>query len=279
MICSFCGNVTENVWAYRRLAELENRFFIDCPDCSAPLTLPEMRAALEKYAEQRGNGQNYIKGKDGKFEGSRPGSGSGSASGAGKGIDKSPKSAIMESEEKKPITQITDEAVNNVPYVQIEGYTAEQCAEIQRQHKELLKCSRDYNDCKEVAFFLDRNMYRNKLVKGTDDKLEFGEMYGTNLTVLHNHPRNSSFSKIDIAFLLDNDNVKTLTIVKNNGKVEYLTKSKSYDKKIFKLEYDRLYKKIVKNGSNSEKDKFVRMLLSKTKSGVIWSGRKENNVS
>jgi len=100
MICSFCGNVTENVWAYRRLAELENRLFFDCPDCSAPLTLTELRAAVENYAEHRGNGQNYIKGKDGKFEGSRPGSGSGSASGAGKGIDKSQKSGIMASDKQ-----------------------------------------------------------------------------------------------------------------------------------------------------------------------------------
>ena len=91
---------------------------------------------------------------------------------------------------------------------------------------------------------------------------------------MHNHPRNKSYSANDIRFFKDFDGVKTLTIVKNNGEIEYLTKSCNYNQQTFKLEYDRMYKKVVKNGTDAEMDRFVERLLSKTKSGVIWSGKK-----
>lgn len=87
---------------------------------------------------------------------------------------------------------------------------------------------------------------------------------------MHNHPRNGSYSTTDIDFFGKNDNVKVLSIIKNNGNVEILAKSDNFDVAIFKMEYDRLYKKIVKNNTDSEKDKFVKTLLSKSKSGVIW---------
>ena len=191
------------------------------------------------------------------------------------GVDKSGESGIIrESSKPKPITEITDKAIESVPKVNISGYTDEQCAMIQKQHKELLEYSREHNDNKEVAFVFDGSLESRKEFMGSDDKIDFGRgLYGSNITVLHNHPRNSSYSVTDIIFFGDNSNVKTLTIVKNNGKVEYLTKNEKFDSAVFKLEYDRLYRKIVKNGTDSEKDKFVKNLLNKSKSGVIWSER------
>lgn len=190
-------------------------------------------------------------------------------------IDKSGESGIIrENSKPKPITEITDKAIESVPKVNISGYTDEQCAMIQKQHKELLEYSREHNDNKEVAFVFDGSFESRKEFMGSDDKIDFGRgLYGSNITVLHNHPRNSSYSVTDIIFFGDNSNVKTLTIVKNNGKVEYLTKNEKFDSAVFKLEYDRLYRKIVKNGTDSEKDKFVKNLLNKSKSGVIWSER------
>ena len=191
------------------------------------------------------------------------------------GVDKSGESGIIrESSKPKPITEITDKAIESVPKVNISGYTDEQCAMIQKQHKELLEYSREHNDNKEVAFVFDGSLESRKEFMGSDDKIDFGRgLYGSNITVLHNHPRNSSYSVTDIIFFGDNSNVKTLTIVKNNGKVEYLTKNEKFDSAVFKLEYDRLYRKIVKSGTDSEKDKFVKNLLNKSKSGVIWSER------
>ena len=79
---------------------------------------------------------------------------------------------------------------------------------------------------------------------------------------MHNHPRNSSFSLTDIVFFGKSDQIKTLTIVKNNGNVEYITKGSNFDMYKFKIEYDRLYKKTVKNGTDAEIDKFIQKLLT-----------------
>ena len=89
---------------------------------------------------------------------------------------------------------------------------------------------------------------------------------------MHNHPRNSSYSTTDIVFFIEEPKIKTFTIVKNNGDVEYLTREANYNANLFKAEYNRLYKKIVKLGTDEEKSRFVKTLLTKTKSGVIWHG-------
>ena len=195
----------------------------------------------------------------------------------GGGVDKSGGSGIIIKEQgKKPITEITDKAIESVPKIKIDGYTDEQCELIQQHHKELLKYSRDNNDNKEVAFVMDSSMSSRKEFIGSDDKLDFGsELYGKDLFVMHNHPRNSSYSITDLIFFRNSTNVKTLTIITNSGGVEFITKTSEFDGNKYKLEYDRLYKKIVLTGTESEKDKFVRTFLRKTKSGVIWNERQK----
>lgn len=189
-----------------------------------------------------------------------------------KSVDKSEKGDIIKENGKKSITPITDSSLNNIPNVSIDGYTSEQCTEIQKQHKELLDYSRKNNDNKEIAFVFDSELKNRKEFKGEDDILDFGSaLYGKDLLVMHNHPRNSSYSLTDIDFFVQSSNIKTLTIVKNNGKVETLTKGNNFDISVFGIEYKRLYKKIVKNGTKNEKDKLVKTLLSKSKSGVIWN--------
>lgn len=190
-----------------------------------------------------------------------------------KSVAKSGESGIINEDSNKPITKITDNAINNLKKVNITGYTDEQCVEIQKQHKELLRYSRENNNNKEVSFVFRKNLTDRVIFIGSDDKLEFGYALngkGRDLIVLHNHPRNSSFSTTDIEFFSSNDSIKTLTIVKNNGKTEVLTKSDMFDFLTFATEYSRLYKKIVKSGTDSEKDKFVRSLLTKSKAGVRW---------
>lgn len=193
-----------------------------------------------------------------------------------KHIAKSSKGDILKEESKKSITPITDKAIERVPKVDIDGYSEEQRVEIQKQHKELLKFSKEQNDNKEVAFVFRDGLVDYKSFTGSDEKIDFGtylETKGKNLTILHNHPRNSSYSMNDLD-VFANKNVRTITIVKNNGTVEYLTKTDDFDNNRFALECNRLYKKIVVKETDEEKDRFVKTLLNKSKAGVIWSGRK-----
>lgn len=193
-----------------------------------------------------------------------------------KHIAKSKKGDILKEESKKSITPITDKAIERVPKVDTGGYSEEQRVEIQKQHKELLKFSKEQNDNKEVAFVFRDGLVDYKPFTGSDEKIDFGtylETKGKNLTILHNHPRNSSYSMNDLD-VFANKNVRTITIVKNNGTVEYLTKTDDFDNNRFALECNRLYKKIVVKETDEEKDRFVKTLLNKSKAGVIWSGRK-----
>lgn len=195
-----------------------------------------------------------------------------------KHIANSSKGDILKEESKKSITPITDKAINRVPKVNINGYTDEQCNEIQKQHKELLRFSKEHNQNKEVAFVFREDLTDKAPLLGADDHLDFGTSLsgkGNNLMILHNHPRNSSFSDVDISLFKNLKSLKTLTIVKNNGDVEFITKGDNFNDEVFKLEYNRLKKKMVKNNTDAEYDKFISKLLNKTKSGVIWS---EKNI-
>ncbi len=183
---------------------------------------------------------------------------------------------IREKSENK-ITPITENAIKSVKRVEISGFSDEQNAYIQEQHKELLKYARYNNNSNEVAFVFRKGLTDKMVFKGSDDVIDFGNGLngkGDNLFIMHNHPRNSSFSNIDILFFKDCDTVKTMTVIKNNGNIEYLVKSSEYDAVRFRLEYDRLKSKIIKNGTNAEYEKFIETLLRKSKSGIEWS---ENN--
>ena len=173
-------------------------------------------------------------------------------------------SGIIEEKSNKPITQITNSAIEKVRYADVYGFTNEQCNKIQLYHKELLRYSRDNNQCKEVAFVFDNALTSKKEFIGSDDSLDFGAtLYGKDLFVMHNHPRNSSYSTNDIIFLLQHHEVKSLSIVKNNGNIEILSKRESFDVNAIYKDFQRIIKKTVKTESSNEYDKAINKLLEK----------------
>lgn len=192
-------------------------------------------------------------------------------------VAKSGKSGIIKEKSKKPITPITDKAISRMPKVDIEGYTEEQCLEIQKQHKELLKFSKEQNEDKEVAFVLKNDVSKmiTEPIKGTDEKIDFGSaLQGKDLFVMHNHPRNSSYSLNDIIEFIKNDSIKTFTIVKNDGNIEVLTKLKGYDRLSLLTELQRMGKKRIKTGSDSEYRKVIDKFLSKHQEGGLFEWKK-----
>lgn len=192
-------------------------------------------------------------------------------------VAKSGESGIIKEKSKKPITPITDKAISRIPKVDIEGYTEEQCLEIQKQHKELLKFSKEQNENKEVAFVLKNDVSKmiTEPIKGTDEKIDFGSaLQGKDLFVMHNHPRNSSYSLNDIIEFIKNDSIKTFTIVKNDGNIEVLTKLKGYDRLSLLTELQRMGKKRIKTGSDSEYRKVIDKFLSKHQEGGLFEWKK-----
>lgn len=187
---------------------------------------------------------------------------------SGENVDNSEKSGIIEETSKKPITPITDSSIKRVPKVEISGYTDEQCEAIQKQHQKLLEYSRQNNDNKEVAFVFNSDLTNRREFTGADDRLDFGtSLYGKDLFVMHNHPRNSSYSLNDVVEFIGNDSIKTLTIVKNNGYIESLTKLGECDRLSLLKELQRLEKNNIKTSSDSEYRKIVDKFLNKYSKG------------
>lgn len=189
-------------------------------------------------------------------------------------VDNNGKSDIIKESSKKNIMPITDKAIESVPKVDISGFTDEQNAFIQQQHSELLRYARDNNDSKEIAFVFKKGLTERSEYIGTDSEIEFGTSLlgkGNELFVMHNHPRNSSFSDVDIALLLSNDNINTLSIVKNNGNIEAITKTETYDKLAITNNFKRQYKKYVKTGNDDEIDIAIRKFIDKNKEMIAWN--------
>lgn len=87
---------------------------------------------------------------------------------------------------------------------------------------------------------------------------------------MHNHPRNASFSSDDFNAFIEDDNLKTSIIIKNNGKMEALIKTNKYNKKQLLIDYRRNYKKYFKTGTDSEIDKIIQQTAKQNEEGVIW---------
>lgn len=182
-----------------------------------------------------------------------------------KTLEKISLSGIIKEQSKKPITKITDKSINSVPKVKVSGYSDDECTEIQYWHKELLKFSRDNNSSNEVAFVFSNGFVNPKKYRGADDEIYFGHLSGSNLFVMHNHPRNSSFSATDIRFLLNPNyqNIKSFSIIKNNGSIEIITKTANFDANLLKTDFIRILKKSIKTETEQEFDKAVKKLLTK----------------
>lgn len=184
-------------------------------------------------------------------------------------------SSIINEKSGKTITRITDDAINRIPKIKVDGFTDEQNLIIQNQHKELLRYSRDNNDSKEIAFVFRKDLTDRAVYTGTDDMIDFGRGLfgkGSDLFIMHNHPRNTGFSKTDIDEFINNNNIRSLSIVKNNGEVEVITKLDDYEYKEAYLYKERYKRRIAPNKTDHEYEKMVVKLLSfyEKKGVIVW---------
>lgn len=130
--------------------------------------------------------------------------------------------------------------VSNIPYIEFDNLTKEQCKEIQKQAKQIMYKSKfeyDYNEvaivynmnnnCEyfissgtksEVAILSDERI--NEFIKQKNQQNELA------VIILHNHPNNSLFSINDIMIFLTNPSVKILSVINKKGEIAFLNKSK-----------------------------------------------------
>mgnify|MGYP001105250493 CR=1 FL=1 len=135
---------------------------------------------------------------------------------------------------------ITDIAIPKVPLVAPNGADHQTAFFIQETHKELLRFAQTQNTSNEVACLLDLT---------TGEKLDFvkGDQVSVDveadaasyhwlqskspksLMLCHNHPGQSYFSMNDISVFMYYPQIKSLSIVTNQGKVWHITKLDRFD--------------------------------------------------
>jgi hypothetical protein len=128
------------------------------------------------------------------------------------------------------------------------------------------------NNSNEVVFVLDKNLKLVLKNKGDIENIDFSvPVTGKDYFIIHNHPKNSSFSTTDIITFLEDNNIKSLSIVKNNGKIEVITKKDDFEVNKSFTTYRRMYKKIIKNTKPTDDnlDDFVEKYLEKEEQ-IIW---------
>ena len=135
---------------------------------------------------------------------------------------------------------ITDIAIQKVPLVAPNGADHQTAFFIQETHKELLRFAQTQNNSNEVACLLDLT---------TGEKLDFvkGDQVSVDveadaasyhwlqskspksLMLCHNRPGQSYFSMNDISVFMYYPQIKSLSIVTNQGKVRHITKLDRFD--------------------------------------------------
>ncbi len=154
----------------------------------------------------------------------------------------------------KKIKQIiSDEVINRVRCASIYEFDEEELLYIQQLHKKLLKHSKEKNNNNEVGILVDISDWSDILIKGNensismrhnpDAKLKMEYAPKNSLLFLHNHPRNTCFSEIDLSSFLTADPIYMMSVIGNNGRQFFLIKMEYFDKVCALEYYDELFEK------------------------------------
>ena len=162
------------------------------------------------------------------------------------------------------------QASKKVKSIRVPDFDDKANAEINRKHQELLDYAIKENDGDECSFILSEDLTNIAKQKGRHTQLDFTSAEcvdmltnQSNLFVMHTHPNNSSYSNLDLAFFIQHDAVRHLSIVKSNGEIEVLTKPVTYDSIKARNEFRRTYKAYAGKGSQIELGTVVKEFLKK----------------
>ncbi len=161
---------------------------------------------------------------------------------------------------------ITDIAIKKVPRTQLFGFSDEQNAFIQEQHKELLKiakelCKKYNNNTMEVAILIDINKWDTWVVEGKEerkvsmkDNPEANQYMQTasknSCMLMHNHPSTGTFSGEDFKTFCNTESLYFITVVGNDGSIYVLMKNYNFNSEYALKKYGEFAEKY-KNRANN----------------------------
>ena len=169
---------------------------------------------------------------------------------------------------------ITQEAIDHVPLIKINGFTGVQNLYIQQQHKELLRFALCENDSKECAFVFRKDfvsLVGKDTLRGDLSSVSLGNLVatsGSDVFLMHNHPKNGRFSVDDITTFIDESNITYMSVVKHNGEVEIISKTSLFMFSTAVLLYKRVYRETAMTQTGVFTDEYLSRLMRKGL--IIW---------
>lgn len=177
--------------------------------------------------------------------------------------------------------EITDTAIEKVPYIRYEGLTDKQCKIIQALAKEVLIISREENDGNEIA--ITYKMEEDSLEKTPDFGIAYGDrhsveiesdVYSSHLlqstndvviVILHNHPAPQTLSYDDLSTFVLYRNIKMILAVTNQGVIHYIMKHSAYNFEDVRNVMIKYSKPIAEAESNEKAYDLTKDLLKELK--------------
>lgn len=152
-------------------------------------------------------------------------------------------------QKRKSKMLITEEVIDKVPCTHILDNGGEIDKYIQYLHKRLLYLSMKKNNSNEVGLLLNLNTMDYKIVYGNESLVSLSEnkevrLFLKNASVqsmmfMHNHPNNSNFSYADLASFADNENLRVVTAIRNDGNIHVLQKGLNFNGQLVAIEYNK----------------------------------------
>lgn len=146
--------------------------------------------------------------------------------------------------------EITDKVIQSISRIKIPTFDAEENRKIQEVHKEVLRVAQRKNKSGEVGCLISMETWICRFIIGTENMVSITQdensyhmvkgLPRNSLIFIHNHPRNTLFSEMDIRSFLKADNIWLMTVVCNNGRIHLLMKHPDFNSFSAEIGYNEL---------------------------------------
>ena len=131
----------------------------------------------------------------------------------------------------KGVVVPTQETVDNIPLIKLDGMTDEQALSLQKAHKAVLQAVVDSKtfDREAGCFILDGYSFASPFVSKRQGNIDFPDSPINAIGTIHSHPTGYMFSKDDIFQFAGNGDLSIMTVVGNGGKIYVFQKTDFFD--------------------------------------------------
>lgn len=147
----------------------------------------------------------------------------------------------------RSVTLITNNIIDNIPKTRMFDSDTDKNNRLYELHKYLLRYSMRKNKSCEVGILWNIISDKFIVIKGTENGISLRSnnqangwleySYKNSLVFLHNHPRNSIFSFVDLQSFCDYETIVAMTAVCNDGRIHMMRKETNFNPGIINLVY------------------------------------------